>query len=160
MDRAYWERVYLNRWHKGSSQAFDMRRISPTLLRDTKIPKDAFCTLGFDGARFRDATGFVITDIETGMQQCEAFWEKPIDWPTGPGSTTWEIPEIEVHDKLEELMHDYEIHWGYYDPPYWTETVASWAAKYPDRVIEWWTNRPRADVECVAHVHRGPSRGS
>lgn len=157
-DRDYWERVYLNRWHKGGSQAFDLTKVM-SLMSDSVIPKDAFVTLGFDGARFRDATGFVITDIETGMQQCEAFWEKPSDYPTEPGTIKWEIDESEVQAKLEEIMARYEVHMGYFDPPYWTETVASWAAKYPERVQEWWTNRPRAMSNALRSYIEGHEAG-
>ena len=29
------------------------------------------------------------------------------------------------------------------DPPYWTEEMASWAALYPDEIVEFWTNQQR-----------------
>lgn len=138
VDRAYWERVYLNRWRKSGSQAFDMMKI-PGLIRDgEQIEPGSFVTIGFDGARFRDATAFVITDIETGMQQPVALWEKPLT-----ADDTWEIDEPDVHGVLHWIFDNYEVWQGYFDPPHWTETVASWGARWPDQVIEWWTNRPR-----------------
>ena len=33
----------------------------------------------------------------------------------------------------------------YCDPPYWETQVAEWAGEYGEkRVLEWWTNRPKA----------------
>ena len=135
-DRAYWERVNLNRWRKSGSQAFDMIKIHG-LLEDAGIEKGAFVTLGFDGARFRDATGFVITEIFTGKQEAVALWEKPVT------AEEWEIDEHEVHAVLHDIMETYEVWQGYFDPPHWTETVATWGARWPDQIVEWWTNRPR-----------------
>ena len=144
-DRAYWERVYLNRWRQSGSQAFDMVKVA-TLLSDQKIEPGSFVTVGFDGARFRDATGFVITDINTGMQDAVALWEKPL---TLTVDDPWEIDEMDVHGTLHWIFETYEVWQGYFDPPHWTESVASWGARYPDQVIEWWTNRPRAMSSAV-----------
>ena len=38
-------------------------------------PKEPI-TLGFDGARWRDACGFIATHIETGLQWLVAVWER------------------------------------------------------------------------------------
>ena len=136
-DRAYWERVNLNRWRKSGSQAFDMVKIAQ-LIGEPEIETGSFVTLGFDGARFRDATGFVITDIMTGTQQTVALWEKPLD-----SGDDWEIDKLDVHATLHWIMDNYEVWQGYFDPPHWTETVATWGARWPDQIVEWWTNRPR-----------------
>lgn len=141
VDRAYWERVWLNRWRKSGSQAFDMVRIKNDLLTEEMIPKGAFCTAGFDGARFRDSTAIVLTDIATGRQQCMALWERPIDWPD---EMQWEVNELEVFTTWEYLMETYEIYRAYCDPPYWVESVASWSSIWPEVFVEFWTNRPKA----------------
>ena len=144
VDKAYWERVWLNRWRKSGSQAFNMIKVLDLQRPNNLIPLDAFVTAGFDGARFRDSTALVITDIESGLQQILACWERPQDQVDDDGQPIpWEVPELEVSEAVEDMMRRYEVWRMYADPPYWTETVASWAAKYPDRVIEWWTNRPR-----------------
>lgn len=137
MDRAYWERVYLNRWRKSGSVFFDLKRIDLLRRPNERIPDGALVTLGFDGARFRDATAFVATDIQTGMQQLIGLWERPefVD--------EWEVPEAEVTATLEDAMKRYQVWKMYGDPPHWTETMGSWAAKWPDRVEEWWTARPK-----------------
>lgn len=135
-DRAYWERVYLNRWRKSGSQAFDMKKIE-LLRRSERIPDGAFVTGGFDGARFRDCTALVLTDIMTGLQQCIGSWSRPLD------VEEWEVPENEVTDLLEDTMGRYEVHKVYADPPHWTETVGAWSVRWPDQLEEWWTNRPK-----------------
>jgi hypothetical protein len=134
VDKAYWERVWLNRWRKSGSQAFDMTKVED-LLVDEGIPEGAFVTAGFDGARFRDATALVITEIATGRQELLGCWERP------ENVEEWEVPEDEVSAQVADMMTRYDVWQMYCDPPYWEATVASWAAQYPDRVIEWFTQR-------------------
>ena len=141
VDKSYWERVYLNRWRKSGSGAFDMAKVNSLVLHGERIERGAFCTLGFDGARFRDSTAFVLTEIESGRQQIVGLWERP---ETLGDKETWEVDHHDVEGVLAQTMTDYEIWRCYCDPPYWVESVADWVAKYPDRVQEWWTNRPRA----------------
>lgn len=142
-DKSYWERVWLNRWRRSGSQAFDMTKVNPGLLVADQIPADAFVTVGFDGARFKDATAVVITEIATGRQQLEGIWERPDD------ADEWEVDEADVTGKVEEIFSRFDVWRMYCDPPHWTETVASWAAKYPDRVIEWHTMRKRAMADAA-----------
>jgi hypothetical protein len=137
-DKPFLERVWLNRWRKSGSQAFDMKRVE-SLCRGgdsspyPEIPDGAFVAAGFDGARFRDATALTITDIATGRQMLLGCWERPeID-------EEWEVPVDEVNDLVREMMARFDVWRLYCDPPYWWETVASWAALWPDRVIEWHT---------------------
>lgn len=139
IDKAYWERVYLNRWRMSGSQAFDMLKVE-ALCKDAldggplaPIPDGAFVTAGFDGARFRDATALTITEVETGRQMLLGCWERP------ENVEEWEVPEDEVSELVAQMMSRFEVWRLYCDPPYWTETVASWAARWPDRVVEWFT---------------------
>ena len=136
-DKAYLERVWLNRWRKSNSMAFDLKKIEGLCVPGEVIPAGAFVTLGFDGARFRDATGLVATDIITGRQQLLAGWERP------PDVEEWEIDEIEVTASVEDAHSRFDVWRGYYDPPHWTETVGAWSVKHPDQVEEWWTARPK-----------------
>lgn len=136
IDKAYWERVYLNRWRQGDSQAFDMNRVRD-LGVDDRLPDGAFVALGFDGARFRDATVLVATDIESGVQELLGMWERPED------AEDWEVPQSEVTDLLASAMDRYAVWRAYCDPPHWIETVADWGARWPKQIIEWHTNRHR-----------------
>jgi hypothetical protein len=138
IDRSYWERVYLNRWRRTDSGAFDMIKVRNELLTTNVIPKKAFVTGGFDGARFKDATAIVLTDIDTGLQQIAGIWERP------PDVEAWEVDEADVVGVFEEIFTDYDVWRIYCDPPYWTETVSSLEGRHPDQVVLWWMNRPRA----------------
>lgn len=144
-DKAYWERVYLNRWRQGSSQAFNMTKI-PDLFVDDPIPDGAFVVAGFDGAKFRDATALVITDIATGWQQLLGLWERP------ENVEEWEVPFDEVDQAITDMMSRFDVWRLACDPPFWYAEVAGWAQRYPDRVIEWHTvrKRPMADA-CQAY---------
>lgn len=138
-DRPYLERVWLNRWVKHTSQAFDPARIAALAEPGLQIPPGAFVTGGFDGARFRDATGIVLTDVDTGLQQLVGGWERPDD--EDPESDDWEVDEAEVTQTVEHVRDTWSLWRLYGDPPYWTETMGSWAGRWPDQIEEWWTNR-------------------
>lgn len=143
-DKTYLERVWTNRWTQMEAQAFDVRKWSTLELLGEKIPARARVTIGFDGARLRDATAFVVTDIATGFQELQGLWERSDSDPED-----WEVPEDEVSDKLGELMKRFRVVLMYCDPPHWNNTVGEWSVKYPDRVEEWWTNRRRPMVNAI-----------
>ena len=138
-DKQYLQRVWLNLWIKSGAQAFDLTKWGQLEAVDP-IPDGAFVVAGFDGARFRDSTGIVLTDITTGRQQLWATWERPVD-SEGRDVEDWEIPESEVTAAWEQIVGRFELWKAYCDPPHWTETVGSWAARWPDQFEEWWTNR-------------------
>lgn len=156
-DLSFLERVWLNRWRRSGSQAFDIKKIQALARPGVSLEDGAFIALGFDGARFRDSTGFVGTDMATGMQQLLAGWEKPEDWPE---EEPWEIDEAEVNDALADIMRRYDVWKMYGDPPHWTETMGTWSVTYPDQVEEWWTARPKVMAytlrEMVELIDAGP----
>jgi hypothetical protein len=145
-DKAYLERVWMNRWRKSGSMAFDLKKIEGLCRSGEVIPDGAFITLGFDGARFRDATGIVATDIATGLQQLLGGWERPAD------VEDWEIDEGEVTSVLEDAHTRFDVWRGYYDPPHWTETIGAYSVKWPDQVEEWWTARPKTMAYTLREV--------
>lgn len=134
-DKAYLERVWLNRWRQSGSTFFDRKQIDTRLSPGERISRGAFVALGFDGARFRDSTAIVATDITTGLQELIGLWERPED------ADEWEVPEDEVTATFEDAMNRYRVFKLYADPPHWTETIGSWYAKYPGQVEEWYTKR-------------------
>lgn len=142
-DHGYLERVWLNRWVRSASQFFDTKKL--TLAPGATIPRGAFVTLGFDGARFRDATAVVAVEVATGLAELLGLWEKDQD-----AADEWEVPEDEVTAVIEDAMTRFEVWRLYADPPHWTETVGSWSARWPDRVEEWWTARSKT----MAYAHR------
>lgn len=136
-DHAYLERVWLNRWKRSNARMFDPLRIDDLVRPGERIPVGAFITLGFDGARFRDSTALVATDIATGMQELLGLWERP------ENVESWEVDEQQVSDVVEQSFERYDVWKLYGDPPHWTETMGSWAGKRPDQVEEWWMNNRR-----------------
>ena len=142
-DRAYLERVWLNRWIKAGVQAFDPKRWME-LAHDggdvdapmrAVVPRRAEVVAGFDGARRRDSTGIIITDLATGTQELFAGWECDLDDPD------WEIDEQDVHQAVDELFAKYRVRKVYGDPPHWVTEMGVWSGKHKGLVEEWWTNR-------------------
>ena len=137
-DRPHWERVQCNRLVKSSTKAFDPHRWAELGKSTYEIPDGAFITLGFDGALFRDSTGIVATEVETGHQQVLGVWEQPY----GTAGANWQVPEEEVDDVITAAFQRWDVWRLYADPPYWQSWVAQWAGRYgSDRVVEWRTNR-------------------
>jgi phage terminase large subunit-like protein len=128
-DRAYFERVWLNRLVQQSRQAFDARLFAG-LARDEEIPPGTPGTLGFDGSRFHDDTGLVFTELETGMQTVLGHWRHP-----GRNRQDWEVPEPEVHAAVEAAFARYDVRRFYADPFYWEAAVAGWTASYGARIV-------------------------
>lgn len=143
-DKTYLERVWCNRWTQMEAQAFDLRRWRTLALEGEKIAPKSLVTVGFDGARMRDSTAFVITDVRHGFQQVGGLWERPLD-----AEDDWEVPEHEVSEVLSDIMRRYRVWKVYADPPHWNNTVGEWSVKYPDKVQEWWTNRRRPMVQAI-----------
>lgn len=138
-DRTYLERVWLNRLVRSSEQAFDKLRWEELVEADHVVPDGAPIVLGFDGARWRDATALVATEIATGYQWLVGMWEKPYN------VQEWEVPDHEVEAAVEDAFERWDVWRLYADPPYWETRVAEWAGKYGDqKVVEWWTNRVKA----------------
>lgn len=149
-DKAYWERVQLNLWIQAGAQAFD-----PQLLVATPgtIPLGSQVTAGFDGARFRDSTAIVITDVVSGKQQLYALWERPLD------AEEWEVDPKEVDAVVDQLFWEYDVWRWNGDPPHWLESHANWAGKYP-QIEEWFTHRPRAMAFAIRNYGEGLRDGS
>ena len=147
--RTYWERVWCNRWIAQEQQAFNLKvwnSCCPDITEENqRIPLRAHVTLGFDGARMRDSTAIVMTDIKTGRQQLAALWERPEH-----ADDDWEIDESEVRDAVDGLFRNYQVHLMYCDPPFWDNTVGEWSVKWPDRVVAWHTNRRTQMIAAIS----------
>jgi hypothetical protein len=154
-DKTYLERVWTNRWLASAAQAFDLTQWKEKLATLEPIPDGAFVAAGFDGARFRDSTGIVLTEISTGRQQLWATWEqRPVD------VDEWEIDETEVTAAWEQVIERFDLWRCFGDPPHWTETFASWAAKWPDQFEEWWTTGTRRMAFAVRDYREGMASGA
>jgi hypothetical protein len=161
-DKGFLERVWLNRWTKSDEQAFDsprwakLKHIGGDVKADLRprIPNGARVAAGFDGARRKDSTAIVITELATGTQELWAIWERDVDDPD------WEVDEAEVQAAFDELFRVMDVWKFYADPPYWTDTVGKWAGAHPDKVEEWWCNRYRLVAQKVRAYREAIGSGS
>lgn len=95
--------------------------------------------LGFDGARFHDATVLVACRLSDALIQPLGIWEKP-EGLRGE----WEVPAGEVEVAVARAMEDYRVVRGYFDPPLWQTEVDTWAQEYgTEVVIRYFTKRGR-----------------
>lgn len=141
-DKPYWERVWLNRRVASARQAFDPVRWD-SLARDFAVPHGDPIVIGFDGARWRDACGFIGTHIETGFQWPIRFWENRVDDKKGKQLDDYEVTDEEVDGAIAEAMSLWRVVLVYGDPPKFEANLAKWSGLYGEkRVLEWATNRP------------------
>lgn len=125
---------------RGSGKAFDMdewrrRAVAVPFV----VPDRTLITLGFDGSRLWDATALIGTVVETGYQWPLGIWERPRN------AEHWEVPSAEVDAAVSDAFERYAVWRMYADPPYWESWIATWAGRYgAERVVEWFTARPKA----------------
>jgi phage terminase large subunit-like protein len=148
-DRQYFQRVWLNQAVAGSGRAYDVVKWRELADPQYRISEGADITLGFDGARRKDATALIATEIETGFQQVLGIWERP-DY----ADDDWEMPTGDIDEAVRLAFEIYQVALLFADPPYWTEVIDQWAAEWGDkRVISWWTNRPKPMAYSVRQFH-------
>lgn len=128
-------RFYFNQIVHASDAAFDLEQWRALADPTVVVPDGELVVLGFDGARFHDATGLVGTTVESGHQFVLGIWERPRD------AKDWEVDAGEVESVVEQAFSRYDVWRMYADPPYWDQTIDAWHARWPDRVVPWDTRR-------------------
>ena len=108
-----------------------------TLARPRALAPRERVTLGFDGARFDDATALVACALEDGHLTVLAAWERP----AGAAGRGWETPADAVDAAVHDAFMRFRVVRGYFDPPLWQTEVAGWAREF-NVVMPWQTNRP------------------
>jgi phage terminase large subunit-like protein len=142
-DKAYLERVWLNRPVRASERAFDFVAWQGLADPGFRAPEGETITLGFDGARWRDSVALVGTHLESGTQFLLGLWEKPTTLDSREAEE-WEAPEEEIDARVALAFEQWNVWRMYCDPPYWETQVATWAGRYgSERVVAWWTNRQK-----------------
>ena len=140
---ADWMRFYANKlvagsgkwmddgdWHGSSATPFE----DPASWAEHGVglplaapPPGRKISIGFDGSRTNDATGFVGTDLETMHQWVIGAWERDYSDPE------WEVPADEVNEVLAWAFDRWDVCRLYADPSEWDETVAVWSGRYKRR---------------------------
>ena len=158
-DRAYLERVWLNRLVRGTTQAFDVTAWKALAQPETLVPPGALITVGFDGAMFHDTAALVCTQVATGYQWLEGLWECPPSGLDRQGKP-WQVPTAEVDATVRALFDRFDVWRLYADPPYWQSWIAQWRGAFGEtRVIEWWTNRRRPMATALESFDTGMREG-
>lgn len=155
-DKTYLERVWLNRLVRASERAFDVEQWRTLADPDYRPAPGSPITLGFDGGRWHDSTALVATEIVTGFQWLCGLWEKPTELDV----EYWEVDADDVDSVMAEAMETYQVWRAYCDPPYWETTVADWAGRFgKERVVEWWTNRPKQMAYAIKQFNTAVASG-
>ena len=97
-------------------------------------------TLGFDGARYGDATALVGCRLEDGLVELLNVWEAP----STPAPPDWEVPGGEVDAAVATAMERFKVVRGYFDPPLWQSEIDKWSLEFGETaVMRFWTARTR-----------------
>lgn len=159
-DKPYLERVWCNRWTQQGAQAFNLGLFKGLARPELQIPRGAFVTVGFDGARFRDSTALVLTDVRTGLQQIEFLEEQPLH------DDEWEVDEKALTARWNYIRRSYKVMLMYGDPAYYTATLGDWSAKAGDSpftkrpvVQEFWTNKQERMVKALLNYESAINSG-
>ena len=132
----YRRRFYLNQIRQESSTWITEAEWQAS-ERAEEVPAGTAIALGFDGARFRDATALIGTVITTGYQWAIGIWQRPELAPDD-----WEVPEAEVAAAVTAAFERYRVALFYCDPYWWEETIARWAGRWgKERVVFFHTNQ-------------------
>lgn len=131
-------RYFGNEIVEGRGRAFDLARWTELRVKRPKVvPDGALITIGCDGSRLWDHFSLIATEVASGYQ-----WPLGIWVPGGPGR---EVPMDEVDGVLSDAWERWDVGRAYFDPPYIEGWVATWQGRWgKERVLEWFTARPKA----------------
>lgn len=103
---------------------------------ETLDPKEPI-GLGFDGAKYRDATALIASRMSDGREFELGIWERPDD--AGPD---WRVPSADVDRKVRDVFGAYLVSVLFGDPYRWQDYMDAWARDFgADRVVEFPTNQ-------------------
>lgn len=127
-------RFFLNEIVVGESTFVDPLRWDLTTA-DDQLQRGQSIALGFDGSKYRDATALIASRMSDGRLFPIRVWERPTD--AGPD---WKVPSVEVDRVVRDVFTAYKVIMMFADPYRWQDYLDGWAARYPDRVMEFPTN--------------------
>ena len=148
------KRFYLNLIVQGSNQWMDPTRWSAQARPGTVIQSSDKITLGFDGGIRDDSTALVACRVSDGHIFPIKVWERP------DGDVDWVIDKAAVKAKIRDCFHTYDVAWLDGDPAYWQDDLGELALEFPDRVFEFWCNRPSAMAKALERFHTAVMTGA
>ena len=133
IDRAYLERVWLNRWTASAAQAFDIEAWDENERPDLRIEPGASVALGLDGSKWKDTTALVATDMQSGLQQVFWLWVPSEGEPVDEDMVEQAV--LGVHDRFHVVRMYGDPAWG------WDKVLARLASQIgPEVVMEFWND--------------------
>jgi hypothetical protein len=154
-DVAQATRFFGNGLATGSGKAFDLERFKAIAVKVTRlVPRGTLIVIGFDGSKRWDHSSMIATAVESGYQWPLGIW-RPEAYPGH------EIPAAVVTNTLADAMDRFDVWRVYPDPPYWEDTIAGWGGRWgKERIVEWWTNRPKAMGNALRSWHEAIRTGA
>ncbi|MGW4802993.1 hypothetical protein [Kitasatospora sp. NPDC004272] len=125
-----------------SDDADALRRAWPIGTEQCQVPPGSAVVLGFDG--FHTELGIASLRAETldGYQFTPTYGPQGLLTVWSPADWGGQVPRLEVHAALDELMDRYTVVRGYFNPSYWEGEIDAWSAKYGEkRIVRWPTYR-------------------
>jgi hypothetical protein len=148
-------RFYLNETVRSHDAAFDPDSWAGCATPGEVVADREPVALGFDGARFHDATALVACRISDGHMWLVECWERP----TIEDDEVWSVPTHEVSAAVAAAFDRWKVVRMYADPPYWQDELDSWAGEHGEMVKEWWTTRTKAMCWAVRRFHQAVEAG-
>ena len=128
-------RFFFNQITVGVSDVVDAT-IWASLKRERDLKAKEMIAIGFDGSRSSDCTSLVASRIHDGRWFHLRTWD-----PSQHEGHV--VPRTEVDQVLTAAFDAYTVKYLYGDPYRWQEYFELWAARWPDRVVEFPTNVDR-----------------
>lgn len=130
-------RFFLNEIVVGESIMVDPVRWDLQARPDDHLAPREAIALGFDGAKYRDATALIASRRSDGRLFEIGIWERPAD-----AGRDWRVPSAEVDRVVGETFGAYEVAVMFADPYRWQDYLDAWALKFgAERVVEFPTNQ-------------------
>ena len=152
-DKAYLERVWLNRLVRAADRAFDAEVWRSWARANYIVADGSLITLGFDGALYEDSTALIGTEVETGFQWTLGIWEKPSHLKD------WKVPDDEVDAVMRDAFEKWDVWRLNADPYMWQGWLAQWAGVWGEKVVQWATNRWRLMAYAVLNFQTAIQSG-
>lgn len=140
-------RYFLNEIVKTADSAWEPEKWADLVGAEKIVADREPVALGFDGARFHDATALIGCRLSDGHLFVVDIWETD-------GTDDWQVDALEVDAAVRGALEQYDVVRMYGDPPFWQDEMARWASDYPT-VHEWWTNRNKPMVWAIRRFTEG-----
>jgi hypothetical protein len=127
-------RFFLNEIVVGQSQFVAPTRWAAMQREGSLAPRDSIA-LGFDGSKTTDATALWAMRKDGRLFKV-GYWQRPDDAPAD-----WRVPSAEVDKVVRDTFAGYDVAVMFADPWKWQDYLDAWAALFPNRVVEFPTNK-------------------